>query len=262
MENEYRGIVRALQVLTALNMINGANVTRLARETQISRAALYRILSVLVDLGYVRRRDDSRTYILSSKVKTLSDGFREETWVTDIAAPHLDSLQRVVIWPTDLAVFRHDRMELVETTRRKSPFVIDHVLAGGELSSVLSTALGLAYISYAHPATRDAILKVAAAKPDSPDARLAADRSGVDGLIEGVRAQGYASRFRGSVKETGSIAVPVLHDGFAVASVGITFFAGVLIVDQAVKLHLEQLQHTAWKIEQDLLSASTQPSRR
>lgn len=247
--DDYRGISRALAVLTALNRANGSNVTQISRATGISRPALYRILTVLSETGYVRRRDDDRAYFLNSKVRTLSDGFRSDAWIYEMAAPILNVLQREVVWPTDLAIFRGNRLELLETTRRQSPFVIDDLMAGGQLSSVFTTALGLAFLSHAHPTERAAIIESYVSREGSPDERFARDAGFTDQLFETVRAQGYAWRYRGSVKETGTIAVPVLRDGFAVASIGITFIASALSVTEAVRRHLSALTRAAQEIE-------------
>ncbi len=249
MAEDYRGIERALVVLTALNRASSSSVTDLSRRTGISRPALYRILGVLVDTGYVRRRGDDRTYCPTSKVRTLSDGFRSDTSIYEIAVPVLAALQREVVWPTDLAVYRGDRLELLETTRRQSPFVIDDLVAGGQLSSIFTTALGLAFLAHARPAERDAIVESYATKHPV----LAADEEhGVEQLaktLDSVRAQGYAWRYRGSVKETGTIAVPVLQAGNAVASIGITFIAAALSVSEVVKRHLAALEEAARAIE-------------
>lgn len=252
--NNYRGISRALQVLTALNQTNGSSVSDLSRRTGISRAAVYRILGVLVESGYLTRRDHDRAYMLTSKVRMLSDGFRDEAWISEIGGPILDRLQQKVVWPTDLATFRGDRLQLVETTRRNSPLVIDHSLAGGQISSVLKTALGLAYLAFAETAERAAILDSYASKHDSPDAILAADTATVARLVAAVKKDGYASRYRGTVLETGSIAVPVKRNGFAVAAIGITFIASVLTVEEAVQRYLPDLLEAGRNMEAEMAS--------
>ncbi|MDF2119511.1 helix-turn-helix domain-containing protein [Roseiarcaceae bacterium H3SJ34-1] len=248
-EDNYRGISRALQVLTALNRANGSSVSDLSRRTGISRSALYRILNVLVDSGYLTRRDDDRAYRLTSKVKMLSDGFRDEAWISEIGGPILDRLQQKVVWPTDLATFRGDRLQLVETTRRNSPLVIDRGLAGGQISSALRTALGLAYLAFAETAEQAAILDSCASKPESPDALLAADTATVARLIAAVRKDGYASRHRGTVLETGTIAVPVKRNSYSIAAIGITFIASVLTVEEAALRYLPDLMEAAKSME-------------
>lgn len=244
----YRGIERALAVLTALNRSNSSSVTELSRRTSISRPALYRILGVLVEAGYVRRRSDDRTYCPTSKVRTLSDGFRDDTSIYEIAAPILAALQREVVWPTDLAVYRGDRLELLETTRRQSPFVIDDLVAGGQLSSIFTTALGLAFLAHARPAERDAIIERYATKHPELASQEEHGAGQLLRTLDTVRAQRFAWRYRGSVKETGTIAVAVLQDGYAVASIGITFIAAALSVSEVVKRHLASLEEAAHAI--------------
>jgi IclR family mhp operon transcriptional activator len=76
-EQDYRGITRTLQVLTALNGANGSSLTAISRLTGISRPALYRILAALMKAGYIRRRDGDRLFFLTSKVRMLSAGFTD-----------------------------------------------------------------------------------------------------------------------------------------------------------------------------------------
>ena len=93
-----RSVTRTLAVIRTLNEHNGAPVSELAQLTRIPRPSLYRILEALCALGYLRRNQEER-YELTLLVRTLSDGFEDETWIRGIAQPVMEALQRCTPMP-------------------------------------------------------------------------------------------------------------------------------------------------------------------
>jgi len=99
-----RGAVRTLEVLRAVNDTSGAGVSALAQRTRIPRPSLYRILETLCALGYVQRRADGEGYAPTILVRSLSDGFSDETWVRAAALQGQDAatgengVRRSAIW--------------------------------------------------------------------------------------------------------------------------------------------------------------------
>ncbi len=241
-----QGILRTLEALRALNIRNGSTVSELNALTGISRPALYRILEALTSAGYVKRGD--ARYRLTHMVRLLSDGFRDEDWIAEVAAPVLDELQRRVTWPTDLGLFSNNSLYLRDTTRRKSPLVIDRGTIGFRLP-LLATAMGLAYISFCPDEEREDILAALRHSEWSFD-QIAKDRKQVRQLIAKTRSDGYGSRYRQVVLETGSIALPIMHDGHVKACIGITFFASALTPPQAATKYLAELKRAANQIEE------------
>ena len=120
-QGEMRSVVRALTVLRQLNVENGATIRDLHRSTRISRTALYRILRTLCASGYVTTESEIESYKLTPLVRQLSEGFNEDAWISEVAGPLLDDLQKKVIWPTDLFAFFDDTMIMRRTTRRRAP---------------------------------------------------------------------------------------------------------------------------------------------
>src|ERR1700692_298088 len=116
-EQSMRGPLRTIAVIRALNVRNGATVAPLARETGISRPALYRILETLRGAGYVSVDLKRQHYCLTMLVRTLAEGFSDEDWVTQVARPVLRTLQRRVLWPVDLGTFMGNCIWIRETTR-------------------------------------------------------------------------------------------------------------------------------------------------
>jgi IclR family transcriptional regulator, mhp operon transcriptional activator len=249
-----KGVARTLEVLRSLNQANGSSVGELHAMTQISRPALYRILDEFRAGGYAVR-DERGRFHLTHLVRSLSDGFRNEDRIAEVASPVLDELQRRVLWPTDLATYANHAMSLRETTRRQSALVIDRAQVGVRLP-IFGSALGLAYIAWCDAEERESII-AALRTSERPEDRVAKDSRRVSQLIRQARAAGYASRYRGEIPgvastATGTIALPLrVHDKVC-ACIAITFFSRVLRVDEAAKRYLPYLKAACGHIEKEL----------
>ena len=256
MQDEGRGTIRALNLIRALNIENGASVSRLSILTGTSRQALYRILNVLVQEGYVSRRPDDGRFVLTGLVRSLSDGFKDEYWIGEIAAPELEKLQKKVVWPTEIATCHNFSMRLIHTTRRHSPFVIDYGNVGVSVP-ILRTALGIAYLANCEPSERATILRYFQEQPPSPDSDLARNRAKMSRTLSATRKRGYATRHRNTmagetypdiIDTNATIAAPVIVNGVAVASIAITYIASAMTTATALERHLPDLMDTAQAI--------------
>jgi IclR family transcriptional regulator, mhp operon transcriptional activator len=244
-----RGTLRALAVIQALNRHHDATIVELQKVTGIPRPSLYRLIQTLSSTGYIRQVSE-RGYGLTYLVRSLSDGFLDEEWVCEVAAPILGELQREILWPTDLATFLNYSLYLRETTRRLSPLTIDRATVGHRLP-LLRTALGRASLSFCPDEERKAILERLAKSKDPLDA-LAQQPREVDKMIRETRTKGYGARFKEDIAETGSIAIPVTLEGRVIACLGTTFIASALTPEEAAKRYLKSLTEAKSKIEKGL----------
>jgi IclR family mhp operon transcriptional activator len=244
-----RGTLRALAVIQALNRRHDATIMELQQITGIPRPSLYRVIQTLSSTGYIRQVSE-HGYGLTYLVRSLSDGFLDEEWVCEIAAPVLGELQREILWPTDLATFLNYSLYLRETTRRHSPFTIDRATVGYRLS-LLRTALGRAYLAFCPDGERKAILEHLAESKDPLDA-LARQPRAVEKIIHETKAKGYGARFKVDIAETGSIAIPINLEGRVIACLGMTFIASALTPEQAAKRYLGNLMQAKARIEKAL----------
>lgn len=245
-----RGVARTLSVVRALNEHNGARVTDLASLTGISRPSLYRILEGLCALGYLRRRPDEDRYELTIMVRTLSDGFNDESWVRGIAQPIMEVLQRKIIWPTDIATFFANAMFLRATTRRHSPLTIDTATAGLRLP-ILQTATGRAYLAFCTATEREVILDNLR-RSKVPEDSMARDDRYVKSLLARTQKNGYGERQGEIYAGTGAIAVPIRHGDQVLACLNITFIASALSPREAAARYLGELCSAAAAIEEQL----------
>jgi len=247
--------VRALTVLRQLNVENGATIRELHRSTGISRAALYRILRTLQNEGYIASDSEIESYRLTPMVRHLSEGFQEDAWISDIAGPLLDELQKTVIWPTDLLAFFDDTMIMRRTTRRVSPWTIDRALVGLRIP-MLITACGRAYLAHQPDNVVEGVIRRLKNSKHSDD-NIAREPKAVYQLLDKVRVAGYALRERGFMPETGSIAVPVLIAGTSRCSIAITYIFSAMASQDVIANYAPMLKATAAKIADGIAKAST-----
>ena len=250
-----RGVVRTLEVLRAVNDDPGAGVSALAQRTRIPRPSLYRILETLCELGYVQRRADGEGYAPTMLVRSLSDGFNDETWVRAAALPVMEALQKEIVWPTDIASFFDGAMYLRETTRRHSPLTIDTARVGLRLP-MLRSATGRAYLAFCSDAERAAIVD-RLRRSRAPEDALARDDRYVSNLVTMTCRKGYGERHGEIFPKTGAIAVPVMHGKRVLCCLNISFIASALTPAEAAVRYLEPLNAAARKIARQLdVSAS------
>ena len=246
-----RAFERGLVVLTALNRLGTATALDLARATGVPRATVYRLLQTLLEEGYVARSPSDNQFRLLLKVRSLSEGFEDEHWISAVAAPALLRLTQQILWPCDVATLEGIRMVIRETTHRMAPFSIDRNMVGVRLP-LLASATGLAYLAFAPEAEQTALLRLLAASNDPEDA-LARDPAAATRLIVSTRRQGYAVRQSGPIwPHTGAIALPLRCRGRAVGCVNVVWMARVISQEEGVRRWLAPLSETAREIEAGL----------
>jgi IclR family mhp operon transcriptional activator len=247
--------MRGLEVLRVLNEESYATASTISRRTGLPRPTVYRLLHTLDQAGYVRTAGRKDTFRLTSQVRTLSDGFDDEAWVTEIAAPVIEALGERIVWPTDIATLDGDAMVVRQTTNRRSPLAINRETAGFR-PPILKSSLGLAYIAFCPEREREMIL-ARLASSDRPDSKLARDSVYVGRLLADVRARGYGFREGGISPKTGSIAVPVMHGKRVIASINIHYILSALSMQQVVETYLPAMREAAEEIERGLANADS-----
>src|SRR5258708_37524622 len=93
-----RSVERAFSVLRAVNILSDASVEAVARMTGLSWATALRMLETLEGLGYVTRCAGGGKFRPAIGVRALSDRFRDETWISEIACPDLERLTKKFGW--------------------------------------------------------------------------------------------------------------------------------------------------------------------
>jgi IclR family mhp operon transcriptional activator len=231
-----RALERGLAVLAAMNRHKVASVVELAQETRLPRPTVYRLLETLSRAGFVTRSGSVDRFCLARQVRTLSDGFVDDEWITDIAKPLMAEFTRTLVWPLALMTLEEGRMLIRETTHPASSLSIDYGMVGRRLP-MLRTAAGRAYLAFAPDNERQTIIDMLA-HSDSADDRFDKKRLAV--LLAAIRTQGYALQDREINPKATSISVPIAGDRVH-GCVSMIWIASALTVEEARQRFLAPL---------------------
>jgi IclR family mhp operon transcriptional activator len=149
MTKTIQSLERGLQVLQALHATPISSLHEVHVLTRLPKPTLLRILHTLERSGLVSRRLADGRYRISANLTRLTRKRDRYDRVAEAAAPVLDRLCQKVSWPSDLMVPAGDHMEIRETSRTQSPFLIYYTKdrIGTPVNWLLS-AVGRAYLAY------------------------------------------------------------------------------------------------------------------
>jgi IclR family transcriptional regulator, mhp operon transcriptional activator len=242
-----RALTRGLEALTVLNLRNGATVSEVAQEIRLPRTTVYRILETLCESGFAFRDSADDRYRLAEAVKTLSDGFEDEDWVCQAAAPLIKDLCREVVWPIAISTLAGTSMMVRETTDHLSPLAMERYSPGFRYP-LLTSASGRLYLAFCADAERAELLDTLG-KSSRPEAKLARNTVEVERILAEIRALGYATAATSRrISDDLSIAVPVLSDGRILAGLTIRIAAMAMPAKAAVERFLPRLRDTGQRI--------------
>jgi IclR family mhp operon transcriptional activator len=242
-DGSVRSLERGLALLLAMNRRRLPSVVELARDTHLPRPTVYRLLETLSRAGFVARSSPHDRYCLTSQVRALSDGFAEDDWIADIAAPLMTQLTRHLVWPVALMTFETGRMLVRQTTHEASTLSIDHGMVGRSLP-VLRTAAGRCYLALCPPKERRAILDMLS-RSKAPEDRGARETQRLIKLLYSIRSKGYAIQDREINPKTTGIAVPIRLGTRVLGSLSLIWISSALTIEQAEIKFLPMLTSAA-----------------
>ncbi|NBA96074.1 DNA-binding transcriptional regulator [Pseudomonas sp. R5(2019)] len=253
-ETEYkavRGLIRGLALINGLNRFDGgASTAQLAEHSGLHRTTVRRLLETLQAEGYVRRSESDDSYRLTLKVRELSEGFRDEQWISSIAAPLLGELLQEVVWPTDLCTLDVDAMVIRETTHRFSRLSFHRSMVGRRLP-LLMTATGRAYFAFCPAAEREELIEIMISRDDEQSV-LARDRRFIERLVEHTLNKGYGENYAhwGKERKIAAIATPILQGQRVMGCLNLVYIAKAMPIEEAARRYLGAMRRVVTKIEE------------
>ena len=245
-----QAVVRAIELLRALNRQPVSTIDSLHRQTGIPKPSLVRMLQTLASQGLVAHAPQYGAYQLTAEVTSLSAGYHSEPRLVEAARPVAEALTREIKWPVALAVLDVDAIVVRYSTIPNSPLALLHSTINMRLSLV-SRALGRAYFAFCAPDERQALLEILR-RSENPEDAPARDARAVKRIVTETRKHGYALREPGVRPVSGTLAIPVFEGKRVAASLGITWFSSTLGNEQAVERYLPRLQAAAQEIGERL----------
>lgn len=241
-DSPIRVVVRAIELLQALNRQPVSTLDELHRQTGIPKPSISRLLGTLESKGLVEHAPQYGSYHLTAEVATLSNGYHSEPMILEAAAPVADAFTQDQKWPVAIAVYDGDAMVVRYSTIPKSPLSFLHSSINMRLSLV-SRALGRAYLAFCHPDEQAIILELLAHSEREEDA--AARDPKLPAMLADIRARGYAERDPAVRPVSSTLAVPLFHRHRVIASMGVTWFSSALTAKSAIERYLPLLQEAA-----------------
>lgn len=247
-----RALLRGLEVLHVLNHHNGATVSEVASSIDLPRTTTYRILETLCVAGYAYRAVSDDRYRLTIMVRGLSDGFDDEAWVTQIARPYIYKLCQEIVWPVAVATLSGSSMLIRQTTDHQSPLAVEKRGPGFRVS-VLTSAAGIAYLTFCTKEQRDSLLDILAKSKREAD-KSARNRKKVYEILVETRKRGYAISHRSRrISDELSFSVPILADDRLLASLTFRCSSTAVPENEAIRNFVPKLKTVALQIGQEFV---------
>ena len=255
-----RSVERAIDVLQALNRRPLSTLHDLHRETGLPKPSIVRLLRTLESKGLATQSSGYGTYQLLGGVRSLASGFHHEPLIIEVAEEIMIDFTRREGWPLALALFDQNAMVVRASTIPYTSLSLLHSSLNSRLS-LISHALGRAYLAGSSPSQQQILLEIARGS-DDPEDRPARDADAMARMIAQIRERGYASRDPMLEPRSMSIAVPVMDNGRVVASLGITWIAAAMSLQDGVDRHLAEMFAMADAISAELAARPAQRLRR
>jgi IclR family transcriptional regulator, mhp operon transcriptional activator len=245
-----RSVERAIDLLQALNRRPLSTLHDLHRDTGLPKPSIVRLLRTLEAKGLAAQSSSYGTYQLLGRVKSLSSGFHHEPLIIEVGEEIMIDFTKREGWPLALALFDLNAMVVRASSIPYTSLSLFHSSLNMRLSMV-SRALGRAYLAHSTPNEQKIILEIVKHSQDPEDA-IARDEAAMARMIEQVRERGYATRDPLIETRSSTIAVPVRENGRVVACLGFTWIAAAMPMQKAVEQYLPRIVATAEAISKEL----------
>lgn len=242
-------LVRGLLVLETVNTHGPAGLSHIWRHTGLPKATVFRLLESLRESGYLAYDAEAQTYQVGLRTLALSNNVSYERQLLQMASPVMAQLRERLGWPSDLAVFQHDKMVIIDTNRE--PGVLSTNRSVGSRVPMMASATGRAYLANVDLQERHRILAQLALSSDPYEA-LAKDEEAANRLLDTTARRGYGLSDQEFLRTNRGAAAAVVHEGAVVCVINLITIAKVVKIEEVEKRYVPLLLKAKEQLE-DLL---------
>ncbi|MGG5890170.1 DNA-binding transcriptional regulator [Falsiroseomonas sp. HC035] len=251
-EAPVQSVLRALSILRELNRQQNTTVDQLHRATGLPKPTVLRLLGTLAGAGLVMKGERGIGYRVTSDVQALSAGLQGGPLVVEAGRPWAAELTRRLRWPAAIAVRDGGRIAIRLSTAASSPVSPFHATIGMR-HSLVTRALGRAYLGCCPEAERHDLLRLLAASTDPEDHPPGLERV-VRMIVAMVRRQGYALRDPNvEPRSSNTVAVPIRLGDAVAGTIGLSFFRSAISRQALVEELVPALQQASREISAAML---------
>lgn len=242
-------LIRGLLVLEAVNTQGPAGLSQIWRSTGLPKATVFRLLESLRATGYLVYDENTQTYQVGLRSLALSNNVSYERQLLHMSVPVMASFREALGWPSDLAVFQHDKMVIVDTNRQ--PGMLSANRSVGSRVPMMASATGRIYLASIGAAEREKLLSELRLSTD-PFEQLAKDIPATNRLLAETAQRGYALSDQEFLKTNRGAAVAVMHSDTVVCVINFIVIAKVISLEDVEKRYIPMLLKAKAQLE-DLL---------
>ncbi|MFF2455285.1 IclR family transcriptional regulator [Peribacillus simplex] len=219
-ENMVKSVSRALDIITIVSLKKGGlGVTEISKQIDINKSSVYRILSTLVQYGYIEQDSETERYKLGYKFLEISSKLLESIDLRSEARQYLQELENTTNEVIHLVVY--DQGEVVYIEKLEGNETLRMHSKVGKRAPMHCTSVGKAILAYL---PSNVVLNILEQKgmPRHTDKTITNKDDFLQELIQ-VRIKGYALDLEENEYGITCIAVPIFdHSGKVIAAVSIS----------------------------------------
>jgi IclR family transcriptional regulator, KDG regulon repressor len=244
-ENMVKSVSRALDIVTLVSAKKGGlGVTEIANQIDINKSSVYRILSTLVQYGYIEQDKDTGRYKLGYKFLEVSSRLLESIDLRAEAKPYLQELETMTNEVIHLVVY--DQGEVVYIEKLEGNETLRMHSKVGKRAPMHCTSVGKAILAHLPSSTVEDILE-RKGMPVHTDKTITSKEDFFQELIH-VKQKGYALDLEENEYGITCIAVPIFdHLGKVIAAASISG-PTMRMADERLELLKMRMLHTGKQI--------------
>ncbi|CAM3771460.1 IclR family transcriptional regulator [Mesobacillus zeae] len=218
--NTVKSVGRALEIIEIVSAKkNGLGVTEIAKQIDINKSSVHRILATLVQYGYVVQDGETGKYRLGYKFLEYSSRLLDSIDLRAEARPFLQELEKETNEVIHLVI--HDHGEVVYIEKLEGNETLRMHSKVGRRAPMHCTSVGKAILAFL---PENIVFEILARKglPQHTEKTITKEDVLLQELEE-IGRKGYALDLEENEKGITCIAVPILdHSGRAVAAVSVS----------------------------------------